>query len=72
MTDALPLPRDPRIPAMIAQWHEYNDHSPWHGEGGGGRWLYDFERVLCEHYPNAPRKRLRLTARLAAPFPVPA
>ena len=56
----LPIPDDPRFPALIAAWP---DGWPWRAT-----WLGEFERLLREFYPHASSRDLSLTARHAAPF----
>lgn len=62
----LPLPDDPRVRELEIRWPEYVTRERWPRT----RWLHDFEAILREHYPDANSKRLTLTARLAAPFPL--
>ena len=65
MAVLLPLPDDPRFPALIAAWPQWS--------AGGMRWprsawLRAFESLLREFYPSASSRELSLTARHAAPF----
>lgn len=60
----LPLPDDPRFPALVADWPNYL----WRGMFPRSAWLRDFERLLREFYPQANSRSLSLTARHAAPF----
>lgn len=64
MTAALPVPSDPRIPALLEAWP---DPARWPFRS---RWLHDLEQVLREHYPAASSAELKLTARGLAPFPL--
>ena len=67
----LPIPDDPRFPALVEAW-------PMRPIGLGvevpystrSQWLGDFERLLREFYPSANSDSLTLTARHAAPFPL--
>ena len=58
----LPIPDDPRFPALIAAWPDY---VRWPFRS---RWLREFMGVLREFYPQASSRDLSLTARHAAPF----
>ena len=66
----LPIPDDPRFPALVAQWRE----TDWYSVYAFPRaiWLRDFEALLREFYPSANADSLTLTARHAAPFPLAA
>jgi hypothetical protein len=65
----LPLPDDPRLAAITANWNaaQASYHSFVYPRSA---WLHDFEAVLREHYPQASSDDLTLTARTAAPFPL--
>jgi hypothetical protein len=64
----LPIPDDPRFPALIERWPQYRDFpgliSP------RSHWLSHFESLLREFYPSANSRSLGLTALHAAPFPL--
>ena len=63
----LPIPADPRLPAMVAEW-------PTRYAGlyvfPRSVWLHDAEEILRGHYPQASSNELTLTARNLAPFPL--
>lgn len=67
MTVPLPIPDDPRLPAMIQEW-------PLKYAGiyvyPRSVWLKDAETILRGHYPRASSNELTLTARNLAPFPL--
>jgi hypothetical protein len=63
----LPLPDDPRFPALIQAW---NDGIYVATPSPRSYWLGVFERLLREFYPSANSDSLTLTARHAAPFPL--
>ena len=60
----LPIPDDPRFPAMIEAWPTL------HYEFAQSRsnWLRGFENLLHEYYPQSSSRDRSLTARHAAPF----
>jgi hypothetical protein len=60
----LPIPDDPRFPALIAGWPTIEAHAPY----PRSYWLGRFEALLREFYPSANSRRLSLTARSVAPF----
>lgn len=62
----LPLPDDPRFPALVELWPEFPLVYQW----PRSKWLHDFEALLREFYPQANSSSLKLTARHAAPFPL--
>ena len=62
MATLLPIPDDPRFPALIQAWPDF-ERWPFRS-----RWLGEFERLLSEFYPLRGSRDLRLTARHAAPF----
>ena len=66
----LPLPDDPRLTIYIESWpsHPYWQAQQW----PRSRWLYLFEHVLREHYPDSSSRDRSLTARHYAPFPLAA
>jgi hypothetical protein len=64
VTVPLPVPDDPRIATLIAEWP---DGSRWPFRS---RWLHDLEEVLRSSYPFASSDQLTLTARNLAPFPL--
>jgi hypothetical protein len=66
VTAPLPLPDDPAFALLIFAWPNYRMSFPF----PRSVWLHDFEAMLRRHYPDASSKRLTLTARLAAPFPL--
>ena len=63
----LPIPDDPRFPALIAAWPTAYAYVPWF-QHPRSHWLHDFERLLAQFYPSASSRDLSLTARHAAPF----
>jgi len=67
----LPIPDDPRFPALIAAWTS-SPLSPLYANAQFPRsiWLRSFELLLREFYPSANSDSLTLTARHAAPFPL--
>ena len=65
----LPIPDDPRFPALANQW-EVGWYLGW--QHPRSKWLRDFEALLREFYPQANSASLKLTARHAAPFPLAA
>lgn len=64
MATLLPIPDDPRFPALIQAWP---DPARWPFRS---RWLGEFEGLLREWYPFSGSRDRRLTARHAAPFPL--
>lgn len=62
----LPIPDDPRFPALVEAWPEMFVTFP-HPRSA---WLRHFEDRLREFYPQANSRSLSLTARHAAPFPL--
>ena len=66
----LPLPDDPRFPALIDAWN----NGSWQAKMGPlrSRWLSLFELFLREYYPQASSRDRSLTARHYAPFPLAA
>jgi len=62
----LPLPDDPRIPALIELWPEIErQYANAHPRSF---WLGGFEQILRENYPAANSASRKLTARHYAPF----
>jgi hypothetical protein len=64
----LPIPDDPRFPALIDAWPLYESGTIFPFPFPRSSWLRDFEQVLREFYPSANSRSLSLTARHAAPF----
>ena len=60
----LPIPDDPRFPALIEVWPilEREFRFP------RSEWLKGFENLLAEFYPYSSSRDRSLTARHAAPF----
>ena len=59
----LPIPDDPRFPALIAAWPEFAGlRAP------RSKWLKTFEALLEPYYPASSSRDRSLTARHAAPF----
>lgn len=65
----LPLPDDPRFPALIEAWPDFQAHA---GPFPRSAWLRAFEMLLTLYYPFASSRDRSLTARHAAPFPLAA
>ena len=61
----LPIPDDPRFPALIEAWPVYRDAGMNYPRS---LWLHDFETLLRIFYPSASSRDRSLTARHAAPF----
>ena len=69
----LPIPDDPRLKRLVAQWPQYEAGCNATGlRYPRSLWLRDYERILREFYPQANSASLKLTARHAAPFPLAA
>ena len=62
----LPIPDDPRFPALIAGWPDQFANRSFPRSA----WLGMFEAVLEEHYPSSSSRDRSLTARSVAPFPL--
>ena len=60
----LPIPDDPRFPALLAGWPDAFQSRSFPRSA----WLGIFEAVLHEHYPRSSSRDRSLTARHAAPF----
>lgn len=61
----LPIPDDPRFPAMVDAWNAGARPSLTYPRSA---WLRQYEGMLREFYPQANSASLKLTARHAAPF----
>ena len=61
----LPIPDDPRFPALIEAWPDWPGASLMFPRSA---WLREFESMLREHYPHSSSRDRSLTARHAAPF----
>jgi hypothetical protein len=66
----LPIPDDPRFPALIAEWPLRPIAPGVYSPYPRSWWLGEFEALLREFYPSANSDSLTLTARHAAPFPL--
>ena len=60
----LPIPDDPRFPALIEAWPAIEITTP----SPRSKWLREFEKLLEQFYPQSSSRDRSLTARHAAPF----
>ena len=68
MATLLPIPDDPRFPALIAAWPMIEASGRPPVAYPRSEWLRLFEDLLREFYPHASSRDRSLTARHAAPF----
>lgn len=69
----LPIPDDPRFPALIESWPEFEAAvAAAFLTHPRSKWLREFESLLREFYPQSSSRDRSLTARHYAPFPLAA